>query len=109
MPPDADVREILEALRDRFTKTELLAQRTSVRDQVTVRDLEKAVLERLTEKQRAALEAAYFAGYFEWPRVTSGQEVADLLGVSPATFTQHLRNAELKLFETVLEERSATA
>ncbi len=59
--------------------------------------------ERSHRKQRAALETAYFAGYFDWPRQSTGEEIADRLGIAPATFNQHLRTAERKFFDSVFE------
>jgi predicted DNA binding protein len=50
------------------------------------------------------LEAAFFAGYFEWPRDVSGEDLAESLGVSSPTFHQHLRNAQRKLLDAVLGE-----
>jgi predicted DNA binding protein len=50
---------------------------------------------------------AYLGGYFEWPRTSTGQEIADRLGISPATLTQHLRTAERKFFDTVFDEGRA--
>jgi PAS domain S-box-containing protein len=50
------------------------------------------------------LETAYHAGFFEWPRDSSGEELADALGIAPATFTQHLRTAERKLLDALFEE-----
>jgi len=56
--------------------------------------------ERLTDRQRAALEAAQLNGYFEWPRPTDGAEIAETMGITRQTFHQHLRAAERKLVET---------
>jgi predicted DNA binding protein len=50
------------------------------------------------------LTSAYYAGYFEWPRANTAEEVADSLGISPATLHEHLRTAERKLLEQVCEE-----
>jgi predicted DNA binding protein len=52
----------------------------------------------LTDKQRAALEAAYHHGYFEQPRQSSASEIASALGVTHSTFLQHLRVAQQKIF-----------
>lgn len=52
---------------------------------------------RLTERQRAAVEAAYEAGFYESPRQRTGEDVAETLGVSGATFHQHLREAHRKI------------
>ncbi|MFC7009102.1 helix-turn-helix domain-containing protein [Halalkalicoccus salilacus] len=81
----------------------MLAQRTENRDEATRQELQDALVDRLTEKQRAALETAYFGGYFDWPRDHTGEEIAELLGLSPATLAQHLRIAERKLFEALFD------
>jgi predicted DNA binding protein len=72
------------------------------RQQVTREDAQarstRSLLEGLTDRQRTTLEAAYHAGFFEWPRDASGEDVAESLQVSPPTFHQHLRKAEGKVF-----------
>ena len=62
------------------------------------------LLGRFTEKQRAALETAYFAGYFDWPRTATGEEVADLLGIAAPTLANHLCAAERKLLGVLFED-----
>nr|WP_206537768.1 helix-turn-helix domain-containing protein [Natronorubrum bangense] len=52
----------------------------------------------LTDRQRQVLELAVEAGYFERPRHNNTGELADALDISRATFTQHLRAAQRKLF-----------
>jgi predicted DNA binding protein len=56
----------------------------------------------LTERQHQALEAAFHSGFFEWPRESTGEDVAASLGVAPPTFHQHLRKAERKVFDHLL-------
>ncbi|SEK90031.1 helix-turn-helix domain-containing protein [Haloferax larsenii] len=51
----------------------------------------------LTPRQREAVSTAKRYGYYNWPREVSAQELADELGVSKATFLEHLRKAEAKL------------
>ncbi|MFD1514378.1 helix-turn-helix domain-containing protein [Halomarina rubra] len=51
----------------------------------------------LTERQNEVLETAYFSGFFEWPRETSGLELASMLGVSQPTVSWHVRTGERKL------------
>ena len=55
----------------------------------------------LTEKQAAALRAAYHHGYFEQPRKRSAKEIADSLGVVHSTYLQHLRAAQQKVFDSI--------
>jgi len=57
----------------------------------------------LTEKRRSALETAFRAGYFDWPRTTNGAEIAGLLDIIQATFSEHFRAAEWGFFTAVLE------
>jgi len=52
----------------------------------------------LTDRQRQVLELAIEAGYFERPRHNNTGELAATLDISRATFTQHLRAAQRKLF-----------
>jgi len=58
---------------------------------------------KLTDRQLEALRTAYEMGYFERPRGANATEVADALGVSPSTVTEHLLAAQSKLFRDVLE------
>mgnify|MGYP000619212016 CR=1 FL=1 len=55
----------------------------------------------LTDRQRATVEAAYYAGFFEWPRDATGEGVAEQLEIAPPTFHQHLRKAERKVFDSI--------
>ncbi|WP_239642048.1 helix-turn-helix domain-containing protein, partial [Natrinema versiforme] len=36
------------------------------------------------------LKAAFEAGYYDWPRGCSGEEVAAELGIASPTFSQHI-------------------
>lgn len=58
---------------------------------------------RLTDRQREVLATAYEHGYFEHPRRANAAEVADVLGVAPATFREHLAAAQEKLLGGVVE------
>jgi PAS domain S-box-containing protein len=104
LSPSADVRQLTDAMTDAYPDTTLLRRRQLTiparGDEPTVNDM----LSDLTDRQLATLEAAYHAGFFEWPRDASGQDVADSLGVSPPTFHQHLRKAERKVFDVILSK-----
>jgi len=62
-------------------------------------------VDELTERQRQVLDLAIEAGYFERPRHNNTGELADALDISRATFTQHLRAAQRKLFVSGLHKR----
>jgi hypothetical protein len=53
--------------------------------------------DRLTDRQLEVLWTAYRMGYFEHPREANATEVAEELGVSLSTFTEHLTTAQSKL------------
>lgn len=107
VPSEADVRKLLELLREAYPETELLSRRPTVRSGSSRLELHGVITDQLTEKQRAALEAAYSAGYFERPRVNTGEEVAELLEISLPTFTHHIRAAQRKLFKAIFDELPA--
>lgn len=103
-PDSGDVRAAVRAVRTAYADAELIAQRRTERRKRTPRNRRARIDEELTEKQRAALESAHFSGFFEWPRASTGEEVADSLGIAAPTFSQHLRAAERKVFATLFEE-----
>ncbi|MDG5758158.1 bacterio-opsin activator domain-containing protein [Natronococcus sp. A-GB1] len=104
LPRGRDTRQMIELLKEQRPDVTYLAQRTTERGDRSESGSESVLESDLTEKQRAALETAYFAGYFDWPRESTGEEIADRLGISPATFNQHLRTSERKFFDSILGE-----
>ncbi|MHB9288907.1 PAS domain S-box protein [Halobacteriales archaeon Cl-PHB] len=108
LPPTADVRSLTDALRSGFPNTELLAQRQFSRPGESAARIQRLLTEDLTERQRATLEAAYHAGFFEWPRKRDGEAIAASMGVSPPTFHQHLRKAERKVLASVLSDPASS-
>jgi PAS domain S-box-containing protein len=100
---DMGVRSVVEGLQAEFPGTELRAKHAIDRPIETVDEFRDSLAERLTDKQRATLRAAYFAGYFDWPRGSTAEEVADSMGVSSPTLHNHLRKAERKLLSSFFE------
>jgi predicted DNA binding protein len=58
-------------------------------------------LQLLSQRQREVFELARRENYYQWPREVSLQELADELGISKTTFTEHLRKAEAKLLNDI--------
>lgn len=104
LPQSADVRGMLEWIQRVYPGARPIARRQVERAELTTEAITNCWSDVLTDKQQASLEAAYFAGFFEWPRDSSGQDLADAMGVSPATFHQHLRAAERKLFDVLFDD-----
>jgi PAS domain-containing protein len=101
--PEADgTRELLAALRATFDTVRLAAQRETDRSIQTRRQFRTALLDRLSDRQQTALRLAYHAGYFEWPRESTGEDIAASMNVSAPTFHKHLRHAEAKLAGAVV-------
>jgi len=94
------LREVIAAAREAATDVRL-AYVVSAGDERS----DAVLVDRgeLTDRQREALETAYAAGYFAHPREANAETVAGELGVSPATFREHLAAAQSKLFGAVLD------
>ncbi|MFC3958372.1 bacterio-opsin activator domain-containing protein [Halovivax cerinus] len=101
LSPHTDIRAFVDAMTDIYPQIDLLSRRQFTRDGSLAADGHHP-LDSLTEQQRSSIEAAYFRGFFEWPRLASGEDVADSLDIAPSTFHQHLRKAESKLVEAAL-------
>ena len=101
--PNTDVRRLYETLARQFPTIDLRRkqERTSGTESP---DLGESLEDRLTDRQRSVLEGAYHAGYFEWPRGSTAEDLADSMGVSSPTLHNHLRKAQQKLLDAVFEE-----
>jgi predicted DNA binding protein len=104
LPQSADVRSVVESMQSTIPGSKVVARRERERPARTVEEVRTALGEALTERQQSALAAAYYAGFFEWPRESNGEEVSESLGVTPPTFHQHLRVGERKLLSAFLDE-----
>ncbi|QIO24546.1 bacterio-opsin activator domain-containing protein [Haloarcula sp. JP-L23] len=103
IPQSADVGNVIDVLETTLAEAELRAKRTVDRPIQTDYRFQSTIGERLTDKQRDALEAAYFAGFFERPRLSTGDDIATSLGISPSTFHQHIRAGLQKLLAVTVE------
>ncbi|SEH17881.1 PAS domain S-box-containing protein [Natronorubrum sediminis] len=102
---NADVREIADALTVIYENTELVARREVDRSVQTAAERRNRILDQLTDRQLTTLRLAYYSGFFDWPRESTGEEIAEAMDVSPPTMHQHLR----KGLQTVLAEFFETA
>ncbi|SIR66419.1 bacterio-opsin activator domain-containing protein [Natronorubrum thiooxidans] len=103
-PTGTDVRSLVDDLTDVYPGTRTVARRQVTPSRESVEQLRNRLAATLTDRQRTALETAYYSGYFEWPRNSSGEEVAETMGVAPATFHEHFRAAQRKLLTAILDE-----
>ncbi|WP_135302067.1 PAS domain S-box protein [Haloarcula amylovorans] len=101
-PTDAEPRTIQETLADRLPGIELLAKRER-EHRPTTGQSGAALRERVTDRQLEVLRAAYLAGYYEWPRDTTAEQLAETLNIASPTLHQHLRRAERNLLSGFLD------
>jgi PAS domain S-box-containing protein len=102
-PHSVDVRRIVSTYQSYNPESELLSKRRVDRPVRSAGQLRSDIEDELTEKQLSAVSAAYFSGYYEWPRGSTAEEIADSMGVSASTLHQHLRHAHQKLLSSILE------
>lgn len=103
LPADGDVREMAGALGDDGAVT-VLSKRERNRSPTTARRFREALDDRLTQRQATVLRTAYLADYFESPRKSTAEEVADSLGITGSTLLYHLRAAQRKLLDAFYDE-----
>ncbi|WP_254663305.1 bacterio-opsin activator domain-containing protein [Haladaptatus sp. W1] len=106
VPHDANIRSLVETLRVDHPDVDLVAKREIERPIRTASEYREQLGKELTTRQQAALRAAHLAGYFDWPRANTAEEVADSMGISSATFHQHLRKAQGKLATAFFDDAS---
>ena len=102
----ADLRSAFEGTAARSVTSNAVAVSTMSTNRVHT-TTEAQLLEPLTNRQREILSHAFDSGYFDEPRATSATELADRFGIARATFSQHLRAAQRKLLEAVLDEEGS--
>lgn len=104
LPEHVDVRGFVEQLRERYDCLDVGAVRRHQPQEPRPFGFTERLEQRLTDRQCEVLRTAHTRGYFEWPRESSSEEVADQLGITQPTVTKHLRLAENKLFTLLFDE-----
>ncbi|MFB6143040.1 MAG: PAS domain-containing protein [Halorientalis sp.] len=102
-PREVDLQALRERLAARHGDVTLVSKQEGDRSPAFDGTACGSLTERLTDRQEAALLAAYFGGYYDWPRESAAEDLADSLGVATPTFTQHLRHAHRKVVGAVLD------
>jgi PAS domain S-box-containing protein len=103
-PKSGDIQSFTRMFTREYDGAELVSRKEYDRPVQTREQFEANYKERLTERQLEVVKTAYFNGFFEWPRDTSGKELAAKLDVSQPTVSRHIRNSERKLLDTVFED-----
>lgn len=102
---DQRVQPLTSTLEDRFESVSLEAKsHTDVTDETAG---ETALAAALTDRQKTILQTAYFSGYFDSDRKRTGADIADTLGISQPTFSNHLRAALRNLLGTMWQSAAS--
>ena len=102
--PDADVRGLVDSFLAAYPGLSLSSKQTIDRPIETAKEFREGIDELLTAKQRTSLQAAYHAGYYEWPRGSTAEEIAESMGVSSPTLHHHLRRSHRKLLQSIFDD-----
>ena len=108
IPPRYDPQCVIESVLADVPGTEFVMkqEKSAVSSLASMPDVRQLLRARLTDRQFEVVRAAYDAGYYEWPRETTGEEVAAELGVSSATFSEHIHAAERNLLTLLLDSQA---
>ena len=99
--PTQSVTDLLEGLDDTIGTCTLRTKRST--DQTAESASQRALLSELTERQVEIISAAYQLGYYEQPKSTTGEELAEQFDLSASTVHQHLRSGARKIISQLFE------
>ncbi|AHF99622.1 bacterio-opsin activator [Halostagnicola larsenii XH-48] len=99
IPPKYDASTVIEEFLAENTTVELVSkqEKESFSPILTHSATEQIIRTQLTERQWEVIRTAFNAGYYEWPRECTGEEVAEKLDITSPTFSEHIHAAERKL------------
>lgn len=58
----------------------------------------------LTDRQREVLTVAMQLGYYDSPRAATHDDIADAMGLAPATVSEHLQKIESRVFQALHQQ-----
>ncbi|WP_251343217.1 MEDS domain-containing protein [Haloplanus halophilus] len=104
VPGEKRLGEFTEAFFEKYPDAELVAKNDREREIRTRTDFRADLTADLSDRQLETLKTAYYGGYFEWPRDSTTQEIAEMLDVTHPTISRHLREAQRKVFAELFAE-----
>jgi len=96
--PEENLRRLADAVTRGFD-AEVVAKRERQEDVLTPQAFRDRLADRLTDRQESALKTAFLADYFESPRESTAEEVAEALDITGPTLLHHLRAGQRKLLD----------
>jgi len=106
IPPRCESSTVIQTFLDAYPTADLVSktETDAMSPLVFEASHRRTFHTQLTDRQREVLRTAYDAGYYDWPRECTGEEVAQELGVSSAAFSEIIRAAERNTFSALLEQ-----
>jgi DNA-binding CsgD family transcriptional regulator len=102
-PPNGEVRRIVEAVDETAAETDLVTKTETTRTSETTEAFRNELNDRLTDRQRTVLRTAYLSDYFDSPRGSTSEEVAETLDIAGSTLLYHLRRSQQELVGAYLD------
>ncbi|KAB1193178.1 PAS domain-containing protein [Haloferax sp. MBLA0076] len=103
VPERIRVRSFIDTLDADYPGTSLLSRRTVTQAEESPQTFQWKIRDEWTDRQFESIRAAYLAGFYEWPRRSTAEALAETFDISAPTFQYHLRAAERKLVDSVFE------
>ncbi|KDE58870.1 hypothetical protein EL22_01770 [Halostagnicola sp. A56] len=110
VPHSIDVREVISGITRRGFEATMVSKRdkSSTHSSAIGQRPKKPLLEEFTDRQREVVQTAFHSGFFEWPRRTTGEDVAASLDISPPAFHKHVRATEQTVFSSLFDTEITT-
>ncbi|MCX2819127.1 helix-turn-helix domain-containing protein [Haladaptatus sp. F3-133] len=99
-----DLQTVVDGIKETFPQTYLAGKHEVDREPQPTQGFVEDVTARLTDRQEDALRAAYFGGYFDWPRGSTAEEIADSMDISSPTLHNHLRKGQREILSALFDE-----
>ncbi|ELZ79217.1 light and oxygen sensing histidine kinase [Haloferax gibbonsii ATCC 33959] len=103
VPERIRVRSFVDALDSNYPGTSLLSRRTADDGTESPQTFAAEMREAWTSRQYESIRAAHLSGFYEWPRRSTAETLAETFDISAPTYQYHLRAAERKLVGRVFE------
>ena len=103
LPRYASMKSFLSMVEGEYDDVEVLSTRTKEKEFKTESGFRGELKEELTERQLETLQTAYYSGYFESPRESTGRDIAEQLGVTQPTVTENIKAGQSKLLQLLFD------
>ena len=104
LPRYASVKSFVSMVEGEYDDVQVLSTRTKEKEFRTESGFKGELKEELTERQLETLQTAYYSGYFDSPRESTGQDLAEQLDVTQPTVTENIKAGQSKLLSLLFDE-----